>query len=161
MVDWGMTSKHLYRQALLSGAVASVLSTVVLAMCGQIENRRPAGPINGPSQWVYGRRAARVRQPSLRYTLTGFLVHHAMATGWAFLHERVFGEHKAKQPFAKRLGRATVTAAIANFVDFQLTPRRLRPGFETQLSRKSLLAVYAAFAIGLVLVAPTGRNRGN
>lgn len=160
MFDWGMASKHLYRQALVSGAVASVLSTAVLALCGQIENRRPAGPINGPSQWLYGRRAARVRQPSLRHTLTGFLVHHAMATGWAFLHERTFGEHKAQQPFSKRLGRAAVTATVANIVDFQLTPKRLRPGFETQLSRKSLLAVYATFAVGLALVAPAARSRG-
>lgn len=156
-----MTSKHLFRQALVSGAVASVLSTAVLALCGQIENRRPAGPINGPSQWVYGRRAARVRQPSLRHTLTGFLVHHAMATGWAFLHERAFGEHKAQQPFSKRLARAAVTASAANIVDFQLTPKRLRPGFETQLSRKSLFAVYATFAIGLALVARAGRGRGS
>jgi hypothetical protein len=161
MFDWGMTSKHLFRQALVSGAVASVLSTAVLALCGQIENRRPAGPINGPSQWVYGRRAARVRQPSLRHTLTGFLVHHAMATGWAFLHERAFGEHKAQQPFSKRLARAAVTASAANIVDFQLTPKRLRPGFETQLSRKSLFAVYATFAIGLALVARAGRGRGS
>jgi len=160
MFDWDMTSKHLYRQSLVSGAVASVLSTAVLALCGQIENRRPAGPINGPSQWVFGRWAARVRQPSLRHTLTGFLVHHVMATGWAFLHERAFGEHKAQQPFSKRLGRAAVTAVAANIVDFQLTPKRLRPGFETQLSRKSLFAVYAAFAIGLALVAPTVRGRG-
>ena len=156
-----MTSKHLFRQALVSGAVASVLSTAVLTLCGQIENRRPAGPINGPSQWVYGRRAARVRQPSLRHTLTGFLVHHAMATGWAFLHERAFGEHKAQQPFSKRLARAAVTASAANIVDFQLTPKRLRPGFETQLSRKSLFAVYATFAIGLALVARAGRGRGS
>ena len=161
MFDWGMASKHLYRRALVSGAVASILSTAVLALCGQIENRRPAGPINGPSQWVYGRRAARVRQPSLRHTLTGFLVHHAMATGWAFLHERAFGEHKAQQPFSKRLARAAVTASAANIVDFQLTPKRLRPGFETQLSRKSLFAVYATFAIGLALVARAGRGRGS
>lgn len=148
------------RQALISGAVASLLSTAVLALCGQIENRRPAGPVNGPSQWVYGRRAARVCTPSWRHTLTGFLVHHLTATGWALLHERTFGGRKAQQPLPRRLGRAAVTAAVANVVDFQLTPKRLRPGFETQLSRKSLFAVYAAFAIGLALVAPRERPAG-
>jgi hypothetical protein len=145
------------KQALISGAVASVLSTAALALCGQLENRRPAGPVNGPSQWIFGRWAARVREPSWRHTLTGFLVHHVMATGWAFLHERAFGERKAQQSFPRRLGTAAVTAAAANFVDFQLTPKRLRPGFETQLSRRSLFAVYAAFAIGLALVAPRRR----
>jgi hypothetical protein len=147
-------TKERYLHALISGAVASVLSTAVLALCGQAENHRPAGPINGPSQWVYGRAAARVRRPSVRHTLTGFLVHHVMGTGWAMAHERAFGTHKAKQTFAQRLARAALTATVANIVDFQLTPKRLRPGFETQLSRKSLFAVYAAFAIGLALLAP-------
>jgi len=138
--------------ALISGAAASVLSGAVLALCGHLENRRPAGPINGPSQWVFGRYAARIRTPSLRHTLTGFAIHHATATGWAFLHERAFGKDKEQQPLAKRLTRAAVTATVANVVDFQLTPPRLQPGFNKQLSRKSLLAVYAAFAIGLALV---------
>jgi hypothetical protein len=151
MFDCGMTEKNLYRQALISGAVASLLSTAALAVCGYIENRRPAGPVNGPSQWIYGRSAARVRKPSVRHTLTGFLVHHVMATGWALLHERASGTREAQLPLSARLERAALTAAVANFVDFQLTPKRLRPGFETQLSRKSLFAVYAAFAVGLAL----------
>jgi hypothetical protein len=159
MIDCGMDdSKHIYRQAVLSGAMASLLSAAVLALCGEIENRRPAGPLNGPSQWIYGRWAARVHKPSLRHTLTGYLVHHVTATGWALLHERVLGKHKAQQPIPQRLGRAALTAGLANFVDFQLTPKRLRPGFETQLSRKSLFAVYAAFAVGLALVAPRRRT---
>jgi hypothetical protein len=147
-------TKELYRQAMISGAVASLLSTVALAISGHLEHRRPAGPVNGPSQWVFGRWAARVRAPSLKHTLTGFLIHHAMATGWALLHERVLGRHKARQTFPQRLGRAALTATVANVVDFQLTPKRLRPGFETQLSRKSLFVVYTAFALGLALAAP-------
>jgi hypothetical protein len=155
VVDWDMSeTRKLYKDALISGAVASVLSAVVLASCGQIENRKPAGPINGPSQWVHGRAAASVRNPSLRHTLIGFVIHHVTATGWALLHERVFGSRKAQQTFPARLARATLTATVANVVDFQLTPKRLQPGFDIQLNRKSLLAVYAAFAIGLALVAP-------
>jgi hypothetical protein len=88
-----------------------VLSAAVLAACGQIENRRPAGPINGPSQWVHGCAAASVRKPSLRHTLTGFVIHHVTATA----------------------GPCSTSASV-------------------QLTRKSLLAVYAAFAIGLALV---------
>ena len=141
---------------LISGAFASVLSAGMLALCGHLENRRPAGPLNGPSQWVFGRAAARVRRPSMRHTLTGFAIHHVTATGWAYLHERVFGKRKEQQTFPQRLARAAVTATVANVVDFQLTPRRLQPGFNEQLSRKSLLAVYAAFAIGLALVGHQG-----
>jgi hypothetical protein len=151
-------TKEWARHALVSGAVASVLSTAALALCGQVENGRPAGPVNGPSQWIYGRAAARVRKPSVRHTLTGFLVHHVMATGWAMAHERLFGARKATQTFPQRLARAALTASVANVVDFQLTPKRLRPGFETQLSRKSLFVVYAAFAIGLALVTPDAKE---
>jgi hypothetical protein len=159
MVDCAMADANdSYKRALISGAAASLLSTIALAIGGQAENRRPAGPINGPSQWIHGRAAARVRKPSVRHTLTGFLIHHATATGWALLHERVFGNEKAHQTFPQRLRRAAVTATVANVVDFKLTPKRLRPGFETQLSRKSLFAVYAAFAVGLALVAPRKRT---
>jgi hypothetical protein len=82
-----------------------------------------------------------------------------MATGWAYLHERAFGARKEQQAWPARLARAAVTASAANLVDFQLAPRRLRPGFETQLSRKSLFAVYAAFAVGLALVSRVGARR--
>jgi hypothetical protein len=159
MFDWAMSeTSELYKDALISGAVASVLSAAVLAACGQIENRRPAGPINGPSQWIHGRAAASVRKPSLRHTLTGFVIHHVTATGWALLHERLFGRRKAQQTFPARLARAALTATAANVVDFRLTPKRLQPGFDVQLTRTSLLAVYAAFAIGLALVAPGKRT---
>jgi hypothetical protein len=149
MSEW----KTLARSAAVSGAAGSVLSALALALCGYLENRAAAGPINGPSQWVFGRAAARKRAPSLRHTLTGFLIHHATATGWALLHEYWFGRDKARQSAAQRLARAAVTAGVANVVDFQLTPKRLQPGFNAQISKTSLFAVYAAFAVGLALVA--------
>jgi hypothetical protein len=155
MNDW----KTAARQAAISGTAASLLSTAVLALAGKLERNAPAGPINGPSQWLFGRQAAYRRSPSLRYTVTGFLIHHAMATGWALLHERLFGRNKQAQTPARRLRNAATTAAVANFVDYKLTPRRLQPGFEAQLSKKSLLAVYAAFAVGLTVYELTRRGR--
>lgn len=143
--------KRAGRQAVSSGAAASLLSMIALATLGRLENRSAAGPLNGPSQWIFGRWAAHLRRPSLRHTLTGILIHHVTATGWAVLHERAFGRDKALQSPAKRLGQAALTTTAANIVDFRLTPKRLTPGFEHQLSRKSLFVVYAAFAIGLAL----------
>jgi hypothetical protein len=147
MDEW----KRAGSQALRSGAAASLMSAVVLALGGLIENRAAAGPLNGPSQWVFGRWAAYLRGPSVRHTLTGILIHHLTATGWALLHERLLGRDKASQTPAQRLGRAAATAVVANVVDFKLTPKRLTPGFEHQLSRKSLFFVYAAFAVGLAV----------
>jgi hypothetical protein len=149
MHDWKTAARHAAR----SGAVASLLSAATLALCGYLENRAPAGPLNGPSQWIFGRRAAWRRKATLRHTLTGYLIHHASATGWALLHERVFGADKARQSFPRRITRAAVTAGIANVVDYRLTPKRLQPGFEAQLSKRSLFVVYATFALGLALIA--------
>jgi hypothetical protein len=147
MNEW----KRAGSQALKSGAAASLLSALALALLGHLENRSAAGPLNGPSQWVFGRWAAYLRRPSLRHTVTGILIHHITATGWALLHERLLGRGKVTQTSAQRLGRAAATAAVANVVDFKLTPKRLTPGFEHQLSRKSLFVVYAAFAVGLAI----------
>ena len=155
MIGW----KQSARQALVSGAAASLLSAAVLAIAGKIENRAPAGPLNGPSQWIFGRQAAYRREPSVRHTLTGMLIHHAMATGWALLHERLFGRAKHAQSVPERLKRGAVTAATANFVDYQLTPKRLQPGFEAQLSKKSLFVVYAAVAAGLAVSEFLPRSR--
>ncbi len=154
MNEW----KRAARQALVSGTAASLLSTAALAITGKVERNAPAGPINGPSQWLFGRQAAYRRSASLRHTLTGFLIHHAMATGWALLHERVFGQRKAPLTAARALRNAAVTAIVANFVDYKLTPKRLQPGFEAQLSKKSMLAVYTAFAVGLAVYDFTKRG---
>jgi hypothetical protein len=151
--------KRAARQALVSGTTASLLSTVVMALAGKAEHDAPAGPLNGPSQWVFGRAAAHRRAASLRHTLTGFLIHHAMATGWALLHERLFGVRAKPRTPAQHLRNAAITAAAANFVDYQLTPRRLQPGFDAQLSRKSMFAVYAAFALGLAVYDVAKRRR--
>jgi hypothetical protein len=147
MNEW----KRAARDALISGAAAGVLSTLAMALAGQVERRAPAGPLNGPSQWVFGRRAAHRRGFSLRHTLTGLFIHHAMAMGWALLHERVFGQSTTVQPASRVLRNAALTATVANLVDYQLTPRRLQPGFDAQLSRKALFGIYAAFGIGLAL----------
>lgn len=147
MNEWNRS----FKRALVSGATASLFSAAVLALAGHIERGTAAGPVNGPSQWVHGRSAASRRRATLRHTLVGFLIHHAVSIGWATLHERAFGRRPASQTLPKRLARAAVTSSVANFVDFQLTPKRLRPGFEVQLSRRALFAVYAAFAVGLAL----------
>jgi hypothetical protein len=51
---------------------------------------------------------------------------------------------------------------LACFVDYQLTPQRLTPGFEHRLSSRAMLAVYACFAVGLAIgsvAAPQLRRR--
>jgi hypothetical protein len=148
-----ITWKKALRRAVLSGAVASIASAATLALCGKIERGTAPGPINGPSQWVWGRHAAHRREAAARYTLIGYLIHHMAATGWAILHEKYLRPARAPGSAFREVRNGAATAAVACLVDYRLTPKRLEPGFDAQLSRKSLVLVYAAFAIGLAITS--------
>lgn len=131
------------RGALLSGALASVASAAVLTWRGRVEAGDAAAPLNGPSQWIWGRHAPSMRGFSVRYTIVGYAIHHLAATFWAALFEGARRRRDAVVPLA------VGTAAIANVVDYKLTPKRLQPGYERQISRGSLAMAYVAFAAGL------------
>ena len=128
-----------------------MLSTLALAACGWRELGDPYSPLNGPSQWLFGRHAALKDGASIKHTLSGYVIHHAMSVFWALLFERYRRKRDARG--IDTLLPAAATSAIACFVDYRLTPERLTPGFERRLSRKSLALVYAAFAVGLAVGA--------
>ena len=134
---------------LIAGAAASLLSTLALFLCGRPDGHAGAAPTNATSQWVWGRRALAKSSLSLRYTLVGYAVHHAMSTLWAAAHRRMHPLRARSVPLGRTLAEAAGTAAMAFAVDYTVTPRRLRPGFEHHLSAGSMLMVYAAFALGL------------
>ena len=146
-----MTWREALRRGALSGTVASVLSAAAAALCGRREAGTAAGPLNGPSQWAWGEGAAHVRRATWRHTALGYAIHHLMSIGWATLHEKHFAHPApAGRPYS-RLAAGALTSAAAAFVDYRIVPRRFGPGFEKQLDRASLCAVYAAFAVGLAL----------
>lgn len=139
------------REALIAGSVASVVSTAALLVAGRKEPRRALAPVNAISHWIWGDLALHQDEPSLRHTLTGYLIHHAASVFWAVLHARAWGERpQAKRP-GPALAGAAAAAGVACFVDYQMTPQRLTPGFEHRLSRPAMAGVYASFAIGLAL----------
>ncbi|HYG13114.1 MAG TPA: hypothetical protein VD885_03095 [Methylophilaceae bacterium] len=134
--------------ALISGAVASLTSTLVLSLRGKRENGTPYGANNAISHWVWGDEAAQHDEFSLKHTVVGYTIHHASSTFWATFYEKYFSRRQEKQVGPALLGGSTVAAA-ACFVDYQLTPHRLQPGYEMRLSKRSLFLVYAAFGLGL------------
>ncbi len=87
---------------------------------------------------------------SLKYTLSGYLTHHAASVFWATLFERLFERRTWPRPAAPLVPAAAV-AAIAAVVDYTITPKRLTPGYEKRLSIPALVVVYTAFAAGLAL----------
>lgn len=141
------------QRGLVSGATSSLLSTVALAALGKAATGSMFAPTNAISHWIWGDRAARHDAPSVRYTLPGYLIHHASATFWAVLFERACAPVLDRRDTARTLELATAASAVACFTDYQLTPRRLHPGYEKRLSKPSLAVVYGTFGIGLALGA--------
>jgi hypothetical protein len=135
--------------AILSGTCASITSAATLALCSQLEEGRPAGGINGPSQWIWGEREAYARDTSVRHTAVGYAIHHLASVFWAILYERAVGARRGRKKPARILLEATAISTCAFVVDYGLTPKRLQPGFEKHLSPTSMAAVYAMFAVGL------------
>ena len=142
MTGWQPWQRAL-RDGLYSGTLAALASAAVLAWRGQRDAKDPWAPLNGPSQWFFGRSAPNARGFSVKHTVVGYVTHHFAATFWALLFERVKG--RVHHPVATAVG----TAAVANIVDYIFTPKRLQPGYERQLSKRSLALAYGAFAVGL------------
>lgn len=132
----------------LTGSAASLTSAAALAWCGRTECDSPAQPINAPGHWIWGDGALEQPDGSARYTGAGFAIHHVSSVFWATLQARCVGGDAPRRAGAV-LRDAVLVTAIAALVDLRLAPTRLRPGFERQLPVRSLIGIYAAFALGL------------
>ncbi|WP_240992932.1 hypothetical protein [Cupriavidus taiwanensis] len=148
------------RRAAVSGSCASLLSTGMLACGGSVDCGSAFAPVNAVSHWIWGDRAIHTNRPSVRHTVLGYVIHHAMSVFWAAFYEgamAVGGAHCAARPSV--IGGLAV-AGIACFVDLKCTPHRLTPGFERRLSPGMLALVYVAFGLALPLGAMLLRHAG-
>jgi hypothetical protein len=139
------------RDGAVSGSIASVLTTAVLSGCGIRENGTPFAPTNAISHWLWGDHATYQDHPSARYTLPGYVIHHASATLWGVLYEKWFGNSADEKAIIPAVAAGATVAGLACFVDYNLTPRRLRPGYEKRLSTQSLFILYGTFGIALAM----------
>jgi hypothetical protein len=155
MADWTTSMQR----GLVSGAASSVVSTAALALLGRVEAGSAYAPTNAVSHWIWGDEAAEHDGFSLKYTITGYAIHHLSATFWSVLFEKLAGEKLDKNDLRVTLAVSAATSAFACLADYKLTPKRLNPGYEMRLSKKSLAGVYAAFAVGLALGAIALRRR--
>jgi len=145
------------RQAMVSGSLASALSTMALATFGKLEVGNAAAPTNATSHWVWGDSAYDAHDVTLRHTAVGYATHHASAVMWATIFERWLN-YSGRLHAPEIVRDAAAMTALASFVDYQLTPKRLRPGFETHLSVGSLVGVFVAFGAGLAIGAVLNRQ---
>lgn len=152
-------SQGVLKRAIGSGTISGLATAVATIVEGKRETGSYYAPLNATSHIIWGNEAARQDSPSLKYTLTGFLLNHSSTIFWALFYEKLFGRHSAERgradgltastPLGKPiLGAAAVTTA-AYVVDYHLIPKRFTPGFEKRLPAKSLATIFVTLAIGL------------
>jgi hypothetical protein len=154
---WMTKSSQLLISAVLTSAVASVVSTVALATLAQAEGKSAVRPANSTSHWLHGQRASRQEALDLEHTGVGLVTHHASALFWALPFEawQALYPHRSS---AEVVRDAIVMSAIAATVDYGLVPKRLTPGWEFVLSRKSMVGAFASLAAGLAAGALATRQ---
>lgn len=155
-----------WNQALKDGAIIGVMAGVATAVTAAARGRKDSGsavaPVNATSHVLWGDRAASVEKPTVRNTATGLLINIGAAVFWATMLEKFFGLVMNRRGWRAIAWAAPVTAMVAYVTDYKLVPRRLTPGYEKRVSRKSLYGIYvvlgAAMAAGAVLTRSKKRT---
>ena len=143
-------------RAIITSAAASAASALALMLLGAKEGQGGLRPLNATSHWLHGTAAGRRRQADLAHTVTGLVTHHLATMFWSLLLEKLLGPRKRTLPELALAGAAT--SVLAAVVDYGLVPRRLSPGWELALSRKSMAGAFAAMAAGLTAGAFAARE---
>jgi hypothetical protein len=117
--------------------VASFVAAAALALLAKAEGKSALQPTNATSHWLHGDKAGAVRKADLAHTAMGFATHHASAIFWAVPFEAWLARSPPRSPLLM-LRDASAMAMIAAFVDYLVVPKRLTPGWETVLSKRSI-----------------------
>lgn len=139
------------KRASVSGSLASLSSTLALFHRGVRDCRSAIAPVNAVSHWIWEDKALRQHDTSMRYSVVGYRIHHLASIFWAIAYEHLAFRRGVAPTRKEALASAATVAVLACAVDMRCAPERLTPGFERQLSKKSLFAVYVAFGVGLAL----------
>jgi hypothetical protein len=145
------TERHELTDALISGTIAGLATALAATALGVKERSSPAQPLNATSHIVFGDKAARHREPSLKYTGTGFLLNHAATLMWATMYEELFGKAADAGQIGKALAGGAAVAGLAYLTDYWLIPERFTPGYEKPLSGRALATIFGVLALSLPL----------
>lgn len=152
------------RDALWSGALASLISSAVLSLAAQREKRSPLAPTNASSRWIWGDRAARRHDASLRYTGLGYAIHHVSASFRALVYEKCLEQRVRHAGAPTVLAAGMAVGVMACIGDYVIAPYRFKPGFEQHLSMPSLALSYGGFGLALAchtLLSCKGKDRSS
>jgi hypothetical protein len=136
-------------KALVSGTLAAAAVTLAASLASRRATGSAASALNATSHFLWGDRAARRHDYSVKYTGVGFAANYGASVFWALFYEAL-GRGRQRS-VGRALRDGALVSTLAYVVDYHVVPRRLTPGFELRLPGKALAGVYAALAVGLAL----------
>jgi hypothetical protein len=138
-------------RAIGNGSLAGLATIAAIALCGRREARSAVAPINATSHVLWGDEAGAADGVDLEHTVPGVIINTAAGMFWAFVHELALERFKPRTRATAAASGAAV-AALAYVVDYHLIPRRLTPGWELRLSRRSVALGFVALGVSLSVV---------
>jgi hypothetical protein len=140
----------LVARAIAAGSLAGLATTATLAVCGARDAGSGAAPINATSHVLWGDEAGTTDAIDIKHTVPGLLINTGAGIFWALVNELVLARLKDRDRAAAVASGAAV-AGLAYVVDYHLIPRRLTPGWELRLSRRSVALGFVALGATLAV----------
>jgi hypothetical protein len=141
-------SRTTLRAGAITGSVASVVSSAALAVLSRMETGHAFAAVNATSHWLWDGASFRQNGATLRYTLTGYTIHHLASMFWGVVAEQLFAD-SACRPATRVIRNAALTTVAAGVGDYLVVSRRFTPGVEARLSVGAIALFYLSFAAGL------------
>jgi hypothetical protein len=138
------------KRAIATGLVAGLATTAAVAARGFRETGSGVAPINATSHVLWGDEAGKTNAVDVKHTATGLLINAGAGVFWAFVQELLLRRMKHRDRATVAATGAAV-AGLAKVVDYHLIPRRLTPGWELRLSRRSVALGFVVLGVSLAV----------
>jgi hypothetical protein len=150
------TEEHMRRhtndllvRATYSGSAAGLASAAAASMGAVTAGHGPFAALNAVSHCLWPD-AIWQEQPSVSYTAAGAAIHMGSAVFWGALFEALCGRRSSVSTIVTA---AATTALVAYVIDYHAVPKRVTPGFEAHLPKRSLAMTYVALGAGFTIAA--------
>ena len=143
-------------RVVLSSAATSFATTAAVALLSKRDTGRPAAGINAISHIAWGDEAGKHDDVDVKHTVVGALLNVGAMVSWALVGELL----PRPRTLLGAARNGVLVSGLAYVTDYYIVPRRLNPGFEQRLSKRSLFETYAVLAGSYALSAALTRQRG-
>jgi hypothetical protein len=135
------------------GLVAAAATAGALVGFGSVRGM-PLQPLNAVGHIVAGSRAFQVTTAHPLVTSAGIGVHVISLVAWGIVLSLILRRARGAHAWAI----AVPFAAVVAIIDLVVLPTRLSPGFETVLTRREVVVVYAVMAVAMGIAARVSRT---